>query len=349
MDILKECENAKRIGISGHIRPDGDCVGSCLAMWQYLTNNLPNAKVTVFLEKPADIFNEIKGYDEIDSTFLGTAGVKIDEIGAYEKNLGLNSEEDKADPAKGEDGDAQNRFDVFFALDCGAERLGEAEKFFYMADKKINIDHHISNQGTDDINLVRPEVGSVCEVVYELMDKKLIDKDIAMALYIGIIHDTGVFQYSNTRPETLQIASHLITFGFDFPRLIEETFYQKTYVQSQIMGRTLMESIRFMDGQCIVGVIEKKTMDFYGVNTKDLDGIVNQLRNIKGVHCAIFMYESGVLEYKVSMRSDDKVDVSQVASFFGGGGHKRAAGCTMKGTLHDCVNNLSLHIAKQLA
>ena len=335
MDILNECKNAKRIGISGHIRPDGDCVGSCLAMWQYLTNNLPDAEITVLLEKPADIFHEIKGYDKIDSSFLGTAGVKLDEIGAYEQKMKADNE--------------TTSFDVFFALDCGAERLGEAEKFFRAAQKKINIDHHISNEGTGDINLVRPEVGSVCEVVYELMDKDKIDKDIAMALYIGIIHDTGVFQYSNTRPETFQIASHLITFGFDFPRLIEETFYQKTYVQSQIMGRTLMESIRFMDGQCIVGVIERKTMDFYGVDTKDLDGIVNQLRNIKGVHCAIFMYESGVLEFKVSMRSDDKVDVSQVASFFGGGGHKRAAGCTMKGTFHDCVNNLSLHIAKQLA
>lgn len=332
MDILKECENAKRIGISGHVRPDGDCVGSCLSMWQYLTKNLPNAQVEVFLEKPADIFNEIKGFDKIDSTFGGL--VPDHELSPLEQ---LNSPQ------------APEKFDVFFALDCGAERLGAAEQLFNEADKKINIDHHISNSGTGDLNLVRPEVGSVCEVVYELMDKDKIDKDIAMALYIGIIHDTGVFQYSNTRPETFQIASHLITFGFDFPRLIEETFYQKTYVQSQIMGRALLESIRFMDGQCIVGVVDRKTMDFYGANTKDLDGIVNQLRNIKGVHCAIFMYESGVLEYKVSMRSDDKVDVSKVASFFGGGGHKRAAGCTLKGTFHDCVNNLSLHIEKQLA
>lgn len=114
------------------------------------------------------------------------------------------------------------------------------------------------------------------------------------------------------------------------------------------MGRALMESIRFMDGRCIVSMVDRKTMDFYNAVPGDLDGIVNQLRNIKGIDCAIFMYETGVLEYKVSMRSNENVDVAKVASFFGGGGHVRAAGCTMKGTFHDCINNLSLHIDKQL-
>lgn len=313
MNILNECMNAKRIGISGHIRPDGDCVGSCLALYLYLRKCLPDAYIKVFLEKPADIFQEIEGFDEIDSEF---------------------GEEDT--------------FDVFFVLDCASDRLGEAEKYFLAADKKINIDHHISNKGCGDCNVVCPDMGAACEVVYDLMDKEMLDKDIAMALYIGVIHDTGVFQYSNTTPETLKKASHLISFGFDFPRLIEETFYQKTYVQTQIMGRALMESIRFMEGRCIVSVIDKKTMDFYNVGPKDLDGIVNQLRNIKGVNCAIFMYEIGALEYKVSLRSDKYVDVAKVASYFGGGGHVRAAGCSMKGTFHDCVNNLSLHIEKQL-
>jgi len=313
MNLLQECSGAKRIGISGHIRPDGDCVGSCLALYLYLSKYLPEADVQVFLEKPADIFSEIKGFDCINSEFS-----------------------------------EQEQFDVYFALDCGQERLGGAEGYFAAAAKKINIDHHISNQGSGDLNVVRPEVGSVCEVLYDLMEEDKLDKDIAMALYIGIIHDTGVFQYSNTRPETLNIAAKLIAFGFDFPRLIEETFYQKSYVQTQIMGRALMESIRFMDGRCIVSMVDRKTMDFYNVTSKDLDGIVNQLRNIKGVNCAIFMYETDVLEYKISMRSDEKIDVSKVASYFGGGGHMRAAGCTMKGTFHDCVNNLSLHIEKQL-
>ena len=313
LDLIKECEGAKRIGISGHIRPDGDCVGAVLSMRMYLMKCLPEAEVKVFLEKPAEIFKELKGFEEIDSSFPEEAP-----------------------------------FDVFLALDCGYERLGEAQKYFTAAAKTINIDHHIKNTGDGDVNYIRPEVGSVCELIYDLIDEEKLDKELAEAIYIGIIHDTGVFQYSNTSPETLKKGAKLISYGFDFPRLILETFYQKTYLQTQIMGRALMESVRFMDNRCIVSVVDRKTMDFYEVNSKDLDGIVNQLRNIEGIECAIFMYETDMLEYKVSMRSGEAVDVAKVASYFGGGGHARAAGCTMRGTFHDCVNNLSLHIAEQI-
>jgi phosphoesterase RecJ-like protein len=312
MNLLQEVSGAKRIGISGHIRPDGDCVGACLSLWQYLTKKLPQSEVKVFLQQPSEIFKNLKGFDEIVTNFP-----------------------------------AQEPFDVFFALDCNEERLGEAGDYFRSAGKRINIDHHVSNSGCGDVNLVCPEIGSTCEVLYDLVEDGL-DRDLAEALYTGIIHDTGVFQYSNTTPQTMEKGANLIRYGFNFSRLIEETFYQRTYIQTQIMGRALMESVRFMDGRCIVSGVDRKIMDFYNVGPKDLDGIVSQLRNIKGVDCAIFMYETDIQEYKVSMRSNEKVDVSKVAVYFGGGGHMRAAGCTMHGTFHDCVNNLSLHIEKQL-
>lgn len=313
MNLLQECKDGKKIGIGGHIRPDGDCVGSCLALYQYLAKYLPDTYIKVFLEKPSDIFREIKGYDDIDSSF----------------------EEDTV-------------FDVFFVLDCMDDRLGEGIKYFQNAHKTINIDHHISNRGCGMLNYIVPTTGSASELIYDLIDKELLDQELAKAIYIGMIHDTGIFQYSCTTPETMEKAAHLMRFGFDFPKLIEETFYQKTYVQSQILGRALMESIRFMDGRCVVSCLSRKTMEFYGVKPTDLDGIVNQLRNIKGVDCAIFLYQTGMQEYKVSLRGSDKIDVSRIAAYFGGGGHVRAAGCTMSGTFHDCVNNLSGHIEKQL-
>ena len=313
MDLLKECSGAKRIGISGHVRPDGDCVGAVLGLQLYLRKCMPEAEVKVLLEKPAEIFNEIKGFEEIDSDFA-----------------------DKVP------------FDIFFVLDTAADRLGGAEKYFRSAGKRINIDHHVSNTGTGDINLVLPSVGSTCEILFFFFFEDKMDRDIAMAIYTGIIHDTGVFQYSNTTPSTMEKGARLISYGFDFSRLIQETFYQRTYLQAQIMGRALMESIRFMEGRCIVSAVDQKTMDFYNVEPKDFEGIVNQLRNIKDVDCAIFMYQTGVQEYKVSLRSSDKVDVAEVAAYFGGGGHARAAGCTLKGNFYDCVNNLSLHISKQL-
>ncbi len=313
MNLIQECKDAKRIGISGHVRPDGDCVGAVLGLQMYLRKCLQGVEVKVFLEKPAEIFHEIKGYDEIDSEFPD-----------------------------------EEPFDVFFLLDCDAERLGDAEKYFRAAGKTVNIDHHISNPGAADINYIRPEVGSTSELIYDLIDTEKLDRDMAMAIYIGIIHDTGVFQYPNTSPATMEKGAKLISYGFDFSRIILETFYQKTYVQSHIMGRALLESIRFLDNRCIVSALDKKTMDFYEVGPKDLDGIVNQLRNIKGIQCAIFMYQIRLQEYKVSLRSDETVNVAEVASHFGGGGHARAAGCIMHGTFHDCVNNLSLHIEKQL-
>ncbi|MBQ8597204.1 MAG: bifunctional oligoribonuclease/PAP phosphatase NrnA [Lachnospiraceae bacterium] len=315
MNILEEVKGAKTIGISGHIRPDGDCIGSTMGLYLYLLKACPDAEIQVMIEKPADIFACIDRVDEIHSDFETDVDV----------------------------------FDVFIVLDASGDRIGGAEKYFNGAKKKINIDHHISNKGCGDVNYVVPDASSACELVYDVMeDKSLIDVEIAKALYIGMVHDTGVFQYSNTAPKTLRTAAELLAYGFDFSKLIDETFYEKTYVQNQIMGRALLESILFMDGRCIVSKVDKKTMDFYHVVPHDLDGIVSQLRYTKGVDCAIFMYQLDSLEYKVSLRSNGKVDVAKVATFFGGGGHVRAAGVTMQGTFHDIVNNLSAQIAQQM-
>ena len=311
--ILEAVRGAKSVAISGHIRPDGDCVGSCMGLYLYLTKELPDTMVDVFLETPSDVFSCIQGVDAIkDAT-------------AYQ--------------------DAE--YDVFIALDCSKDRLGDAEVIFDKAKKTINIDHHISNLGCGDVNYLRADASSASELVYELLDADKLDMEIAKALYIGIIHDTGVLQYSNTAPATLIAVSELVKFGFNFPKIIEETFYEKTYAQNQIMGRALLESELLLDGKCIAAVISKETMDFYGVTGKDLDGIINQMRNTKGVECAIFLYELDALEYKVSMRSGGQVNVSAIAQFFGGGGHVRAAGCTVKGNAQDIIGKICEQIEMQ--
>lgn len=314
MKIEEVVSSAKTIGISGHIRPDGDCVGGCMGMYLYLTKVFPEKRVEVFLEQPPEVFACIKDIDKIH-----TDGVTDIE-----------------------------HFDVFIALDTAKERLGAAEKLFDEAVKTVNIDHHISNTGSGSVNYIDAQASSTSELVYDVLEEGKVDEEMAKALYIGIIHDTGVLKYSNTSPKTLMTAAKLIAFGFDFSDIIEKTFYEKTYVQTLLSGRALLESILFMDGKCIVSSIEKKTLDFYHADSKDLEGIVSQLNQTKGVECAIFMYQTGVQEYKVSLRSKGNVNVSQIAVYFGGGGHVRAAGCTMNGTFYDVVNNLSLHIEKQL-
>lgn len=162
------------------------------------------------------------------------------------------------------------------------------------------------------------------------------------------MHDTGVFQYSCASPSTFRAAARLLEKGVDGPKLIQDTFYEKTYAQNQILGRALLESILFMDKRCIASYVTKKTMDFYGVGIKDMDGIVSQLRLTKGVEVAIFMYEVETNVYKVSLRSKDRIDVCKIAKYFGGGGHRKAAGLTMAGTYRDVINNLSERIEAQM-
>ena len=312
-NIAEVLEGVKTVGIGGHIRPDGDCVGSCMALYLYIRTYFPDIDVTVYLDHPKPIFGHIECIDEIKT---------------------------EADDSV---------FDLFITCDVSArDRLALAGALFEKAKKTVCIDHHVSNPGFADINHVQGDISSCCEVLYGILDSEKVTLPIATAIYTGMVHDTGVFQYSNTTPDTLRIAANLLAYGFDFSKLIDETFFEKTYVQNQVLGRALLESVRFMDGKCIFSSIDLKTMEFYKVVPKDLDGIVSQLRITKGVECAIFLYQTKTLEYKVSLRSNGKVDVAAIASYFGGGGHVRAAGCTMQGTVHDCVNNLSEQIEKQL-
>lgn len=160
MKIIEEVRGAKTIGIGGHIRPDGDCVGSVMGLYLYLKKILPDAQIDAYLEKPADIFDCISDIDAIKSDF-----------------------ENEIRPDK--------KYDVFFAMDCNMERLGAVAVLYEKADKKINIDHHISNTGCGSLNIIEPEKSSTCELLYGMLEKEQIDEEIAKALYIGIIHDTG--------------------------------------------------------------------------------------------------------------------------------------------------------------
>lgn len=314
MKIDELMQGVKTVGISGHIRPDGDCVGSCMGMYLYLSKNYPDARVDVFLESIPPELEFIKDSEKANKDYTT-------DIDSY---------------------------DLFIALDCGKDRLGNAEGFFDTAKNTVNIDHHISNPGTGNVNYIVPTASSACELVYTVIDTDKMDEDIAKSLYTGMVTDTGVFKYSCTSPRTMEIAAKLIGYGFDFGSLIDHVFYEKTYLQNQILGRALLESILLMDGKCIVSVVSRQTMDFYGATSNDMDGIVNQMLLTIGVGCSIFMYEEEPMTYRVSLRSDGSVDVSKVTKIFGGGGHMRAAGCTVNGTQHDVINNITKYIQQQL-
>jgi len=226
--------------------------------------------------------------------------------------------------------------------------MGKNGSLLEHASRTVCMDHHITNQGFADQNFIVPEAAATCELLFDLMDCEKIGLKTAECLYLGIIHDTNVFKNSNTTCHTMEVAGALMSKGVNQTRIIDDTFYAKTYLQNQLLGLALMKSVIFCDGRCIVSVISRKTMDFYQATHADLDGIVDQLRITKGMECAIFLTEIQFRQYKVSMRSNEQVDVSKVAAYFGGGGHVRAAGCTMEGSFYDVVNNLSEQIVKQM-
>lgn len=307
--LIEAVERAGTIAIGGHVRPDGDCIGSCMGLYGYITENFPEKKVCIYLEEVSENFSYLR------------------QEGAFER---------------------ETHYDLFVSLDCGdAERLGEAQAVMEAADYVFNVDHHITNTKFGDKNIVK-DASSTCELLYTMLDEEKISYDVACALYTGIVHDTGVFKHSNTTGETMRIAGKLIDLGIPFGKIIDGSFYMKTYKQLQIMGRCLLESVRIMNGRCIFSVVRKSVMDFYEAKPSDLDGVIDVMRTTEGVEVAILLDERELGEYKVSMRSNGIVDVSQIALYFGGGGHVRAAGCSIKGSAFDVVNNLTGHIEEQL-
>ena len=308
-DILKD---VKSVGITGHIRPDGDCTGSVLALYNYIVENMPETDVDLYLEQPGSEFYYLKNIDKIK-----------------------NTPEDK-------------KYDVFFVLDCSSlDRIEPFISCFNNASKTVCIDHHVSNTGFTDLSKIEPQASSACEVLYGTMDADKISRNVAECIYTGIIHDTGGFKYSCTSKKTMEIAGEMMEKGIDYSDIIDNTFYKKTYVQNQILGRALLESVLFYDGKCIFTTVTMDEMEFYGVTGRELGGIVEQLRLTDGVEVAIFLYQTGEEEYKVSLRSKKKIDVAAIATQFGGGGHVRAAGYTAKGSVYQIINSIGELIEKQ--
>ena len=294
------------VAISGHIKPDGDCVGSCLAVYNYIKTYYPKLQVDLYLDAIPNIFTFLSRTEEIKS-----------------------------------DRSLDTQYDLFISLDCGSlDRLGESQKYFDSAYHTLNIDHHISNNFFGEYHYVVPEASSTSELVFNLLSKERITKEIAECIYTGIVHDTGVFQYSCTGRSTMEAAGFLMECGINYPKIVSETFFMKTFCQNKILGVALGKSRLHLNGSCISAIITKEDMNACDTVLKDLEGIVSQLRSTKGVETALFVYQTGENEYKVSCRSAEYVDVSAIAVKYGGGGHKRAAGLTMTGEPEKIVNQL---------
>ncbi len=305
---------ANTVAIAGHIRPDGDCIGSCLAVYNYIKKYFPHTETVLYLDEIPNIFKFLSRSEEIVH-----------------------------------DRSRDRKYDLFLALDCGdLERLGPSAKYFKAAGKTICVDHHISNDSFADENYIFPDVSSTCELVFNLLPKERIDKTIAECIYTGMVHDTGVFQYASTSKKTMEAAGFLMERGIDFSKIVDETFFIKTFQQNKILGLALLKSRLHLDGQCISSVITKKDMEDFDVLPRHLEGIVSHLRSTRGVEAAVFLYELEEGEYKISTRSRACADLSKIAVKHGGGGHKRAAGFSMNGNPDEIIDIIVAEIKEEL-
>ncbi len=313
--LLDLIERANRIAILGHVKPDGDCLGSTLGMWNYIEENYSGKEVQVYLESASDKF-------------------------AYLNKFPLISQELDGDQC----------YDLCIGFDCGeVGRLGKYAIYLSNAKDSICVDHHITSSGFGNHNVIRGEdVSSTCEILFTLLEEDKISPIVAECIYTGIIHDTNVFKNSNTSAETMRIAGRLMGKGIPFGKIIDESFYEKNFAQNKIQAYGVLKSEQALDGFCSYTTITQEDMQKFGVDSHELDGIVEQLRITKGVECAIFLYETETGAYKVSMRANSKINVSEIASYFGGGGHVRAAGFTKEGESIEIVNLVIQQIKLQM-
>lgn len=305
--LYEAIKAAERIALISHVNPDGDTIGSALGF--RLALKKIGKTVGVFCENPLpQAFSFLPGSSEFKLEF---------------------------------DGD----YDLYIAVDCGDSfRMGSSNLSIYQ--KKAvtaNIDHHFTNPRFAHINHI-VNASSTAEIIYGIIVKTLgieLDADIATCLYTGIITDTANFQHNNTTPSTHIVAAELMKCGAPFDTLAYKFLKERTYNKTRLIARAL-NSIRMLcDNQIAVIVLRTEDFTATGCNNSDTEGIVEYAVNISGVKAGITASQQiNPNQYKVSFRSNGDVDVALAASSFGGGGHKRAAGCILHGDIEDIVVKL---------
>lgn len=303
--IIREIERHHRIGIISHVNPDGDNIGSVLSLVHALKS----------LGKDAFPIQT----DKIPSNMMFLDGTNLFE-------------------------EADSPPELLIVLDCSDEkRLGSKSNFPMDATVCINIDHHKSNTFFGNINLVSDQIGSTGEILFELFEAMGItwNSKIATPLYMAISSDTGSFMYESTTPLTLRKAAKLMEY-IDDPSAITRNLYQSRSVkQVEIMKHVLNHMNYYFNQKVVIGSISQKKLAHIGADPEDTEGIVSYLNEINGIEIAIFLKEKEENSVRVSVRTKTRFDASELCAHFGGGGHKRAAGCTFNGTIDVCEKELA--------
>ncbi len=296
--------SAENIAIITHINPDGDCTGSALALRELIKA----------LGKSADIYNE-QGCPAFLEFLCGDA--------VFNKY----TVEDDVD------------YDLVIYIDCGGkDRAGKVEWVSNKAKSIINIDHHSTNPMFGDINIVSGDACAAGILVYDFFGacNIKITSHIAQLIYVAIMMDSGNFSYSNTDKKTHDVAGELLTYGVDVAMLSQRIFRITTYNRLKLTAKAFETLNMYANGKIGVITVSKAMYSETGTTSEDSEGFVGTVRDIEGVQVAVLLRDTtdGKL-VKVSLRSNTDLDVSKIATEFGGGGHAAAAGFSIEGKIPD--------------
>ena len=307
--IAKFILESKKIGITYHVSPDGDAVGSVLALFNAL-KSLNKDCYIISKDTLSENLKFLKGSDEITGEITGP----VDET------------------------------DIVVVLDCGnLERVSANLKEF--TGTIVNIDHHLSNDKYGDINYIDSNAAATAEIVFELLNlmgisfekEDIVIKDIGTCMYTSIVTDTGAYRHSNVTERTHKISAVLKKIGVDNTFIYQSLFDNKDFSRIKLIGKALSSMQLILNGKVALLEIDKNFTADLGIDVGDTSDIISYGLQIKGVEVTLLLkeVEDGV---KASLRAKSYVDVRKIAEVFGGGGHIRASGIKIK--------NMSMEEAK---
>ncbi|MBQ2746919.1 MAG: bifunctional oligoribonuclease/PAP phosphatase NrnA [Firmicutes bacterium] len=228
--------------------------------------------------------------------------------------------------------------DLCIMVDCGSpDRFEKRKEVFFAGEVTGCIDHHGTSKPIADYNFIDAGAAACAEIMYDILREledvtgaDIIDKQIADALFSGIMTDTGCFVYSNTTIHTHEVAIELMKKGVDSSAISANIYESDSFAKIRLNGMAVDAMRVFADGQAAITIVTQDMLKECGAVMNDAEGVVDTLRSIKGVEIAVFLKELAENEIKVSMRAKSYANVAVIASEFGGGGHIRAAGCTLR-------------------
>lgn len=313
--IARAIEQAETVCICSHVSPDGDTIGSALAMRLVLQGM--GKRVSVFCQ------------DKVPDNLMFLPGVEC--IRKPETN--------------------RDRYDLFLPVDVSdAARLGTCAELMQCCTHSALIDHHGTNPGFTEVNSIDGKASATCTMIREQMKylKTPLTKDIAVCLYTGISTDTGNFSFDCTDPEAFQVMGDLLETGLPLAQLNMILFREKSVAQLRLLGRAIEKMTFAGDGKIAVMKLTMQDFQDCGALSEHSDTLVNYGLETVGTKMALLARENEDGKIKISLRARDPLTVDGVAAELGGGGHPRAAGISMEGDLDACTAKVVEKMAERL-